>query len=79
MHKKMATKGDLRTQNDSGITNLTAMAITAVSSSSPRKHSADDIEWKTEPQLYSTVHKKPPPSIPAQNFDVSELHNMITI
>jgi len=30
-----------------------------------RKHTADDIEWQTEPQLYSAVHKKPPPTIPA--------------
>ena len=72
-HKKMANKSDLRTQNDSGITNLTAMATTAVSSSSPRKHSADDIEWKTEPHLYSVVHKEPPPAIPVQNFDMTEL------
>ena len=74
-HKQMATKGDLRTQNDNGITNLTAMATETVSGSSPHKHSADDIEWKTEPHLYTTVHKKPPPSIPEQNFDVSDLHN----
>ena len=73
-HKQMATKGDLRTQNDNGITHLTAMATETVSGSSPHKHYADDIEWKTEPQLYSTVHKKPPPSIP--NFEVTELHNM---
>jgi len=49
-HGKMATKSDLKTQNGSNTTNLTAMAA--------RKHTADDIEWQTEPQLYSAVHKK---------------------
>jgi len=68
-HGKMASKSDLRTQNGSNTTNLTAMAA--------RKHTADDIEWQTEPQLYSAVHKKPPPAIPAQNFDITELENTL--
>ena len=70
------TKSDLRTQNGNGTTNLTPVATTTVSGSSPRKYTANDIEWQMQPQIYSAVHKEPPPAIPAQNFDVSELHNM---
>ena len=68
-HGKMASKSDLRTQNGSNTTNLTAVAA--------RKHTTDDIEWQTEPQVYSAVYKKPPPAIPAQNFDITELENTL--
>ena len=69
-HKTRATKSDLRTQNGNGTTNL------PMSDSSPRKYTVNDIEWQIEPQIYSAVQKEPPPAIPPQNFDVSELYNM---
>ena len=87
--KMTATKTDLGTQNGNSTTNFTVVPTkkktktktktkpkTSVSSSSQRKYTVDDIEWQIkQPDIYAAVNKEPPPAIPPQNFDVSELYN----
>ena len=85
--KMAATKTDLGTQNGNDTTTFTVVPTkkktktktkskTSVSGSSQRKYTVDDIEWQIkQPDIYAAVNKEPPPAIPPQNFDVSELYN----